>query len=65
MNGVYRADLRAAEAASVRALLLRNKQQEGEEETMKYFTPERYIALQDFSSDDAMDAADAEWDQRG
>ena len=26
---------------------------------MKYFTRERYVALQDFSSDTAMDAADA------
>src|SRR5437867_2595971 len=29
---------------------------------MKYFTPERYVALQDFSSDVAMDAADAIWE---
>jgi hypothetical protein len=29
---------------------------------MRYFTPERYLALQDFSSDDAMDAADAAWE---
>jgi hypothetical protein len=28
---------------------------------MKYFTPERYQHLQDFSSDAAMDTADAEW----
>src|SRR5689334_7467780 len=30
---------------------------------MKYFTPERYTALQDFSSDAVMDAADAAWEQ--
>jgi hypothetical protein len=30
---------------------------------MKYFTPQRYVALQDFSSDAAMDAADAAWEQ--
>jgi hypothetical protein len=30
---------------------------------MKYFTPERYVALQDFSGDAAMDAADAAWEQ--
>jgi hypothetical protein len=30
---------------------------------MKYFTPERYVALQDFSSDAAMNAADAAWEQ--
>jgi hypothetical protein len=30
---------------------------------MKYFTPERYVALQDFSCDEAMDAADAAWDE--
>jgi hypothetical protein len=29
---------------------------------MKYFTPERYLALQDFRSDEAMDAADAAWE---
>lgn len=29
---------------------------------MKYFTPERYAALQDLSSDAAMHAADADWD---
>jgi hypothetical protein len=51
-------------AASVRALLLRNEQQEGEKETMKYFTPERCIALQDFSSDAVMDAADSAWDEQ-
>lgn len=28
---------------------------------MKYFTPERHLALQDFSSDEVMDAADAAW----
>jgi hypothetical protein len=31
---------------------------------MKYFTPERYIALQDFSSDAVMDAADSAWDEQ-
>lgn len=30
---------------------------------MKYFTPERYVALQDFSSATAMDAADAAWEE--
>jgi hypothetical protein len=30
---------------------------------MKYFTPERYLALQDFSSDEAMDAAEAAWEE--
>src|SRR5262245_34548414 len=30
---------------------------------MKYFTPERYVALQDFSSDEAMNAADAAWEK--
>lgn len=29
---------------------------------MKYFTPERYVALQDFSSDEAMNAADSVWE---
>jgi hypothetical protein len=29
---------------------------------MKYFTPERYLALQDFRSDEAMDAAGAAWE---
>src|SRR2546428_1089504 len=29
---------------------------------MKYFTPELYVALQDFSSDDVMNAADAAWE---
>jgi hypothetical protein len=29
---------------------------------MKYFTPELYLALQDFSSDEAMDTADANWE---
>src|SRR5437867_3269026 len=30
---------------------------------MKYFTPELHQRLQDFSSDQAMDAADAAWEQ--
>jgi hypothetical protein len=30
---------------------------------MKYFTPERYAALQDFSTDAAMNAADADWEE--
>jgi hypothetical protein len=30
---------------------------------MKYFTPECYVALQDFSSDEVMDAADAVWEE--
>ncbi len=30
---------------------------------MKYFTADRYVALQDFSGDAAMDAADAVWDE--
>lgn len=30
---------------------------------MKYFTPMRYIALQDFRGDARMDAADAVWEQ--
>jgi hypothetical protein len=30
---------------------------------MKYFTRERYVALQDFSTDAAMDAADAAWEE--
>jgi hypothetical protein len=30
---------------------------------MKYFTPERYVALQDFSSDEVMNAADAAWEE--
>jgi hypothetical protein len=30
---------------------------------MKYFTPDRYLALQDFSGDAAMDAADAAWEE--
>src|SRR5688500_4657800 len=30
---------------------------------MKYFTPQRYIALQDFRSNATMDAADADWEQ--
>ncbi len=30
---------------------------------MKYFTPERYVALQDFSNDEAMNAADAVWEE--
>lgn len=30
---------------------------------MKYFTPERYIALQDFSTDEVMNAADAAWEE--
>jgi hypothetical protein len=30
---------------------------------MKYFTPERYLALQDFSSNEAMNAADADWEK--
>jgi hypothetical protein len=30
---------------------------------MKYFPPERYIALQDFTSDAVMNAADAKWDE--
>ncbi len=30
---------------------------------MRYFTPERYVTLQDFSSDAAMNAADAAWEQ--
>lgn len=29
---------------------------------MRYFTPARYLALQDFSSDEAMNAADAAWE---
>jgi hypothetical protein len=29
---------------------------------MNYFTPQRYVALQDFSSDAAMNAADATWE---
>jgi hypothetical protein len=32
---------------------------------MKYFTPERYVALQDFSTDEAMDAADKAWEEAG
>jgi hypothetical protein len=32
---------------------------------MKYFTPERYIAYQDCSSDAAMNAADADWEAAG
>lgn len=32
---------------------------------MKYFTPERYVALQDFSTDGAMDGADTAWEQAG
>jgi hypothetical protein len=35
------------------------------EKTMKYFTPPRYVALQDFSSDEAMNRADADWEQAG
>jgi hypothetical protein len=39
--------------------------EEGEEkEAMKYFTPERYAALQDLSSDEAMNAADRAWDEQ-
>jgi hypothetical protein len=30
---------------------------------MKYFTPERYMALHDFSSDEVMNAADAAWEE--
>src|SRR5215468_6787126 len=30
---------------------------------MKYFTPERYVALQDHSSDEAMNAADTVWEE--
>jgi hypothetical protein len=30
---------------------------------MKHFTPERYLALQDFSSNEAMNAADAVWEK--
>lgn len=30
---------------------------------MNYFTPARYVALQDFSSDAAMNAADAAWQE--
>jgi hypothetical protein len=30
---------------------------------MKYFTPELYARLQDFRSDEAMDAADAAWEK--
>lgn len=30
---------------------------------MKYFTPERYLALQDFSSAAAMNAADTDWEE--
>jgi hypothetical protein len=30
---------------------------------MKYFTPEKYLRLQDFSSDAAMDAAEKAWEQ--
>lgn len=30
---------------------------------MKYFTPELYMRLQDFSSDEVMNAADAAWEQ--
>ena len=30
---------------------------------MKYFTPERYVALQDFSSDEVMNAADTRWEE--
>jgi hypothetical protein len=29
---------------------------------MKYFTPQRYLALQDLSSDAALNAADADWE---
>ena len=32
---------------------------------MKYFTPERYAALQDFSSDEVMNAADEAWEEAG
>jgi hypothetical protein len=31
---------------------------------MKYFTPERYLALQDFSSEESMDTAEAAWDEQ-
>jgi hypothetical protein len=30
---------------------------------MRYFTPQRYIALQDCTSAESMDAADAEWEK--
>jgi hypothetical protein len=32
---------------------------------MKYFTPQRYVALQDFANDEAMDAADTAWEEEG
>jgi hypothetical protein len=32
---------------------------------MKYFTPQRYVALQDFSSDDTMNQADSAWEEAG
>jgi len=32
---------------------------------VNYFTPERYAALQDFSGDEAMNAADAAWEEAG
>jgi len=43
-------------------ILLRNAQPTGEEEKdMKYFTRERYLAMQD-CTEAAMDAADADWE---
>jgi hypothetical protein len=45
----------------MRALFLRDSQtaQEGEEGTMKFFTPELHVRMQDCTSDAAMNAADA------
>src|SRR5206468_4056134 len=44
------------------AHVLRNSEPPGSETTaMKYFTPEKYVALQNFDAA-AMDAADAAWD---
>jgi hypothetical protein len=34
-----------------------------EKEVMNYFTPDRFMALQDFSGDEALDAADGAWEQ--
>src|SRR5207248_4197786 len=51
----------ATDAAAGRTHVLRNRQAEGEESAMKYFTPELYMRLQD-SGTAAMDAADAAWE---
>src|SRR5207244_827640 len=45
-----------------RACLLRDGEPQGKNEIMKYFTPDLYQRLQDFSSDAAMDAAEAAWE---